>query len=835
MKLVHTAVACSLGLLPVSALAQVAPDVPPAPETPRGDTPDGPVGEETPDEGVEGTTPSGEEPAEPSEADESTIDAAVEDALSDESLLEETLEVAEEEIRDEGLRFDAVRVRVGRDDVFRAAPSTVRVDETELQELRLDDPNAVLTRAPGVYVRSEDGFGLRPNIGLRGANPDRSSRVTLMEDGVLFGPAPYSAPAAYFFPLMMRMTGVEVTKGPSAILYGPATVAGAVNFLSRPIPRGRDGRVDFGYGSYGTRRAHVFFGQGGAHAGYLLEAVDVGADGFRTIDLAPDVTGYRRGEYLARAYFQTDEDDPRYHRVDVRLGASTEDSHESYLGLSDADFDEDPTRRYVATARDRMRWLRTEARIAYRFERHDRDLALVDGVNRETITDLRITTTAYTHHFDRTWRRLDGFDNGPALFDLLRAPTVGANLAWYRVLTGLDPSDTGLGMRSANTLMLADNHRTYGSHGIQTRILYERRTPRFGHQLEAGLRIHQDSIRRDHGLYGYVVAPATADDPNGGGLVADGFAPETIADETASSVALSGYGTYALDFDRFRVAPGLRFEFIRGVLEDRLDDTRTTSTQAVALPGVAFTYFPMDGLDLFVGLHRGFSPVGAGQAGNVDPEYATALEFGGRFEDDERGLRAELVGFYNDYSNLLLVCQDSSSCPAAIVDQQYNAGSANVGGLELSLRHEVDLGRGVTLPYRVAYTLNVARFRHLASNITTPGYADAVDGDPMPFVPMHQAQVEIGVATEEFSFRSLLSITGPMRENGTSDDADAMLTDPIYMWDASASYLVAPRVRIYVRGENLLNQQPLVSRRPFGARSTKPLTALVGVELDLGE
>ncbi len=95
------------------------------------------------------------------------------------------------------------------------------VSRKELDRQHYDDPHQVLTKVPGVYVRGEDGMGLRPNIGLRGVSSDRSKKIALMEDGILFAPAPYSAPAAYYFPLFDRMQSVRVIKGPGAIAFGP--------------------------------------------------------------------------------------------------------------------------------------------------------------------------------------------------------------------------------------------------------------------------------------------------------------------------------------------------------------------------------------------------------------------------------------------------------------------------------------------------------------------------------------------------------------------------------------------------------------------------------------
>src|SRR5690606_13688652 len=67
---------------------------------------------------------------------------------------------------------------------IRRAPGAVHLLGAEvLERYKYDDPHATLQLVPGVYVRQEDGFGLRPNIGIRGAISDRSSKVALSEDG----------------------------------------------------------------------------------------------------------------------------------------------------------------------------------------------------------------------------------------------------------------------------------------------------------------------------------------------------------------------------------------------------------------------------------------------------------------------------------------------------------------------------------------------------------------------------------------------------------------------------------------------------------------------------
>ena len=157
---------------------------------------------------------------------------------------------------------------------------------------------------PGVNIQEEEGFGLRPNIGIRGTGSERSANITLMEDGVLIAPAPYAAPAAYYFPVTGRMKAVEVRKGSSQIKYGPRTNGGALNLVSRDIPSRFE--VNGSLGAWVTTRQarlNSWPAIRRARFGWMLQTYQLSTDGFKRLDQGGN-TGVKNRRLSGQSAFQ---------------------------------------------------------------------------------------------------------------------------------------------------------------------------------------------------------------------------------------------------------------------------------------------------------------------------------------------------------------------------------------------------------------------------------------------------------------------------------------------------------------------------------------------------
>jgi Fe(3+) dicitrate transport protein len=673
------------------------------------------------------------------------------------------------------------------------------IKDKQLRRFGYDDPHQVLLTVPGVYVRPEDGFGLRPNIGIRGASSDRSKKVTLMEDGVLLGPAPYSAPAAYYFPLIDRMRTVRVVKGPGSIVYGPQTVGGAIDLVTRDIPSSQRATYDLALGQYWFNKQHLTYGASNESFGFLVEGMRLANSGFKELDGQSSAnTGFVRNEWMAKASFIPDPTARIDNEIQLKAGYSDETSNETYLGLTDSDFRRNPDRRYTSTRFDSMQWHRTAISATHqaRFSRR-----------------LEMTTTAYRHDLTRAWNKVNGF-RGADVSDVLRNPDTARNQVFRGVLTGeVDATN------DSQSILIGPNDRSYVSQGLQTEVRAAFRTGPVAHRVTYGVRAHYDAIVRKHTQDGFVMT--------GGELVHDGAATETVAENRASTHALALHVVDAMSWGPVTLTPGVRLEAIHASARDALTQTLDGATYQVVIPGASAYWAVVRDLGLLAGVHKGFSPVAPEQARFARPEESVNYEAGARWST--RRARAEVVGFFNDYSNLTNLCTFSSGCVGGNVDRQFDGGRARIAGAEVYGEAELVPARGYTVPLRASYTYTYTEFL-TSFQSADPQFGDVRRGDELPYVPPHQASGSVGLEHAPWGLNVGATYVDSMRETaGQGTPLAGSLTDAYFLVDASVRYRILPEVELYVNGRNLTDDRYIASRRPFGARPGAPRWILAGV------
>jgi Fe(3+) dicitrate transport protein len=694
---------------------------------------------------------------------------------------------------------------IGHNDKLRTeAGAATLIGEVELEKFKFDDINRVLYSVPGVNIREEDGYGLRPNIGFRGATPERSKKITIMEDGVLIGPAPYSAPAAYYFPMISKMTALEVFKGPSAIKYGPNTVAGALNMTTRQVPKSKEGAIDLAFGSDGYAKTKAYFGTTNGNFGYLIDAVHIEADGFKALDGGGD-TGFDKNDIMAK--FQYNLSSGQYNQIiELKLAHANEKSNETYLGLTDADFKQNANRRYVASQKDLMDWEHQQVQFTHFIGNDNFD----------------VTTRLYRNDFERSWDKVNGFKAGAVVTDLqdiLTNPETDANAPFYQVLTGQRDTE-----REYEKIILGDNQREYYSQGIQSELYLYHTLFNVKHVFNIGFRFHQDQIKRRHTTDAYTMTS--------GKLLSDDSA--TLAGDTnkEKTDATSIFFKDTITLGALDLTLGLRGEFLDASYQNEAPgkegEWQKKSTD-IWLPSLSGFYTLSEHSGLFFGVHEGFVPTSPKEPTSVKIENSINYELGARYHDESSQLEA--VIFYNDIENLKESCSFSTaSLCQDNTDGEFNSGEANVIGLELSAKHTYELSADYDLPILLSYTYTKGEFDTAFSSDFSM-WGDVKVGDILPYLPENQLTLDIGLAANNWQVNLITRYIGEMKEaSGENVLLSGVTTQTLTIVDMAASYELGDMGNIYLKLDNLLDNQEIVSRRPYGARPSKPRSASIGYQ-----
>lgn len=685
--------------------------------------------------------------------------------------------------------------------------SAFYISPKEIAKFSYTDINRMLRSVPGINLQEEDGFGLRPNIGLRGTGVERSSKITIMEDGVLMAPAPYASPAAYYFPTIGRMQAVEILKGSSQIKYGPFTTGGAINLISTQIPANFSGKIHLIGGSFGGRNLHANIGNSHKNFGYMVETFMYGSDGFKKLDGGGD-TGFDKKDYIIKFRVNTNPDAKIYQSLNFKVGQTVEESNETYLGLTEDDYSVNPLRRYSASQKDVINTKQTQ-------------LSVTHLIHPAKFLD--ITTTAYRTDFHRNWYKLDAVKDTAgtkfSIADVLENPQ--ENSYAYSIISGTSSIND-------DALYVKANNRTYYSQGIQTILGFNFKTAAITHKIDAGFRYHYDEMDRFQHQDEYRMENSVMQ------LTKSGIAG-TESNQVVSATAMAAYVQYKLNWNKLSVVPGIRFENVQLNKKDygKTDTERTgaslietKNTVSSFIPGIGIDYKFSKNLSAFAGVHKGFAPPGPTE--DAKPEESYNYELGLRYV--YKGLSGQVVGFYNNYKNLL--GSDLAASGGSGTGELFNGGRAESKGVEFQTTYDFlsSAKTAFSLPLTIVYSYTDAIFKSSFKS-DFEDWGTVIDGDHLPYLANNQFNFILALEHKLFSINVSGKYTDVMRTKaGQGNIPEHERTDAFFTLDASANYAVHKNISLFGNVTNITNEVYVVARRPSGLRPGMPRAFNLGVK-----
>jgi Fe(3+) dicitrate transport protein len=567
------------------------------------------------------------------------------------------------------------------------------IDSKTIENTRVFDFSEVLRKISGVVVRDEEGFGLRPNIGIRGTNPSRSTKVLLLEDGVPLAYAPYGDNASYYHPPVERFDSVEVLKGSGQIEYGPVTVGGVINYLT---PNPTDERR-FSLKTIGGNRS---FFNGNAQVsgrdfgvGYLFNFNRKQGEGARE-NVRTGLNDFSMKVVRTLGSRQ---------QISGKFSILDEDSRVTYSGLTLSEYQENP----------RQNPFRNDSFEGRRYGFS----ATHSGVWTSSFSS---STTFYYSRFKRDWWRQSSNSS--------QRPN--------RRLVDVDC----LSMTDLNTTCGNEGRlRSYRTVGLEPRLIAEFDLGATKHEVKFGFRVHGETQSR---------LQLNGDTP----LARTGIVAE---DNFRKNTALAGFVHHRIRFGKVAIVSGLRVEDISYERLNRINSASGRTKVSQVIPGVGVTFNPTERTTFFAGVHRGFAPprtediiTNTGGVIDLDSEKSWNYEAGARVRAS-KAMTMDVTWFRTNYENQIV----AASVAGGVGSVFTNGGKTEHQGMEVSGRF--DSMRAFDTGYNFYVSVNYtnlwdARFVGDRFSSVTGFTAVSVSGNRIPYAPRNTLNLGLG-----FEYRNI--------------------------------------------------------------------------------
>ncbi|MEK6806038.1 MAG: TonB-dependent receptor [Pseudomonadota bacterium] len=638
------------------------------------------------------------------------------------------------------------------------------IDNKTLRGSRVFTANEALRKVPGVVTRDEEGFGVRPNIGIRGVNPTRSQKILLLEDGIPFTWAPYGANEAYYHPPVDRFDRIEVLKGAAMNVYGPQNLVGTINYITPTPPDELTASVAGTLGSRNYFNTHAQIGGNGL----LLDFVRKSGDGAR------DNTRSEIHDANLKGVFSP----APGHALTARVNVYNEASDVSYTGITDAEA--------------RNFGLRYNPFTNDTFDIGRQGVVLTHEWTPSA--DLTLLTNAYYNHTARDWWRQSSSTTDAQCNPSV--PTFSADRL------------AGIAVNVNACLSAQGRLREYGTAGIEPRLTYRHGLFGAANELLVAGRVYYESQDRQQKNG----ATPTARD---GVLVEDN---ERRA-QVNTLIVQNRFGLGALTLE-----PSLRYENINYDRRNLLapfgagDDTVNE-----IVPALGLTFALSEQTTLFGGVHRGFAPPrvedlinGAGGAIEVGSEESLNAEAGIRTRP-RSGLQLEAAAFRNDFHRQVAVGNVAGGSVPLATGQTLYEGFEFAGRADLAQLSGLPLGPFAELAVTYIPTAKqTAPLRRVDTGAVVGGSAA---GLRLPYSPRFTTTGTLGLrptANWELRFETV-HVGGQFSDfaetTATNGTGQVGFINSYTIFNAATHYTLRPlNLTLFLTAKNLSDETYIVDR-----------------------